>query len=65
MGKGGTTEGITYMDEGTGRMKEEKKKQRSLVIDLPHRYGLSVRLYEVRAPCGRNLFVPHYSINAM
>ena len=27
MGKGGATEGITYMDEGTGRMKEEKKKE--------------------------------------
>lgn len=40
MGTGGTTEGKTYVNEGTGRPKEEKRKQRSLVIDHLHRYSL-------------------------
>lgn len=41
---------------------KKKRKQRTLVIDLLHRCGLQL---EVRAPCGRNLFVPslHYKCN--
>jgi len=36
MGEGGTTERKTSMNEGAGRMKEEKRKQSSLSLLISH-----------------------------